>query len=209
MQRVIAYVDGFNLYFGLRSQGLRGALWLDIPSLMSRFLAPGQSLVATKYFTSHLSGPPDKARRQSVYLEALASRPGVELFFGQYQTEQIRCRACGERWPVNREKMTDVNIAVELMKDAMRDRLDIAFLVSADSDLAGPVAAFRELWPAKRILAIFPPGRGSIVLERLANGKRRIRRNLVLASQMPDEVIGPDGYAKHRPPAWRSDGQGR
>ena len=99
--------------------------------------------------------------------------------------------------------------AVELMKDAMRDRLDIAFLVSADSDLAGPVAAFRELWPAKRILAIFPPGRGSIVLERLANGKRRIRRNLVLASQMPDEVIGPDGYAKHRPPAWRSDGQGR
>lgn len=31
--------------------------------------------------------------------------------------------------------MTDVNIAVEMMRDAFQDRFDAALLISADSDL--------------------------------------------------------------------------
>lgn len=144
-ERVIAYVDGFNLYFGLKSQRLERAYWLDIPGLLARFLGPGQRLLETKYFTSRISGPPDKAKRQTTYLEALATLPGVAMFFGHYQADARRCRKCGETWHENREKMTDVQIAVELLKDAMADRLDVAFIVSADSDLVPPIRAFREL----------------------------------------------------------------
>ena len=33
MSRVILYVDGFNLYFGLRSKGWRKYYWLDLVHL--------------------------------------------------------------------------------------------------------------------------------------------------------------------------------
>lgn len=202
-ERVVAYVDGFNLYFGLRQIGLKSGLWLDIPKLMQEYLLPGQTLVATKYFTSRITGPPDKAKRQSVYLEALATRPQISMYFGQYQSNLQSCRKCGHARFDNREKMTDVNIAVELLKDAMMDRLDLAYLVSADSDLSAPIQAFRELWPSKRIITVFPPGRGSVQLVSMAHAKRRIRKSVVMACQMPDCVPGPDGHPKNRPDSWR------
>ena len=40
--------------------------------------------------------------------------------------------------------MTDVNMAVELLSDAQDDEYDVAILVSADSDLAGPIEAVRS-----------------------------------------------------------------
>ncbi len=69
--RVIAYVDGFNLYHGLREKGWRWAYWLNIPILAHLFLKLKQSLVQTKYFTSIVSDPPDKHVRQATFLEAL------------------------------------------------------------------------------------------------------------------------------------------
>ncbi len=204
IQRVIAYVDGFNLYFGMKSQGLRAGYWLDIPRLLVKYLMPGQQLVGTKYFTSRVAGSPEKARRQNVYLEALATRPGLSMHYGQYRAQRRRCGACGAEWTVPQEKMTDVNIATELLKDAFADRVDLALLASADSDLSGPIRAYRELWPSKRILALFPPGRGSVEIEALVHGKRRIRAAAVLECQMPDAVVGPDGHVKHRPSEWKS-----
>ena len=34
VERVIAYVDGFNLYFGLKSKGWQRYYWLDVPALV-------------------------------------------------------------------------------------------------------------------------------------------------------------------------------
>jgi hypothetical protein len=50
---------------------------------------------------------------------------------------------------VGNETMTDVNIAVELMQDAFHNNFDTALLVSADSDLVGPVVAVQKLLPQK------------------------------------------------------------
>lgn len=33
MNRVIAYIDGFNLYFGLKSKGFKKYYWLDLSAL--------------------------------------------------------------------------------------------------------------------------------------------------------------------------------
>jgi hypothetical protein len=41
MLRVIAYIDGFNLYFGLTSQGWERFLWLDVQALSRNLLKPG------------------------------------------------------------------------------------------------------------------------------------------------------------------------
>ena len=49
MERVIAYIDGFNLYYGISDKGWRRYLWLDLAALTRSLLVPGQQLAATKY----------------------------------------------------------------------------------------------------------------------------------------------------------------
>ncbi len=59
-RRVIAYIDGFNLYFGLKTQRWRRYYWIDLQLLARNLLKPDQELVFTKYFTSRVSLPPDE-----------------------------------------------------------------------------------------------------------------------------------------------------
>ena len=54
--RVIVYVDGFNLYFGLKAKGWKNFYWLNIQALARSILKPDQVLMTTKYFTSRVKG---------------------------------------------------------------------------------------------------------------------------------------------------------
>ena len=139
-----AYVDGFNLYYGLRSKGWRRYYWLDVRRLAENLLRPGQSLVAVRYFTARIRPQPDdpgKPVRQDTYLQALATLPDLHIHYGYYLAKDRRCSQCGADLQIYEEKMTDVNMAVEMLGDAQDDAFDTAILVSADSDLAGPVYA--------------------------------------------------------------------
>lgn len=99
--------------------------------------------------------------------------------------------------------MTDVNIAVELMKDAYDDAFDTALLLSAASDLTAPAKAIREQYPAKRAIIVFPPERRSAKLESIANGKYLLSEQALRKSQFPEAVTKPNGYALYRPPDWK------
>ena len=138
MERVIVYVDGFNLYFGIKSRDWQRYYWLNVQLLGQNFLKPNQQLIYTKYFTSRVASMPDdpeKHKRQGVYLEALGTLPDFHIFYGHYLAKEIYCRKCSSSWVTHEEKMTDVNISVELMVDAFQDKFDTAFLISGDSDL--------------------------------------------------------------------------
>jgi len=205
-ERVIAYVDGFNLYYGLREQGWRRFYWLNIRRLIEGLLKSNQQLISTKYFTSLVSptpSDPDKNRRQVAYLDALRTIPDFRIIYGHYLHNMQKCRKCGATWIVPEEKMTDVNIATELMVDAFQDSLDTAIVVSADSDLSGPIEAVRRLFPAKRVVVFFPPGRSSKRLMQVAHGFVKIPRNKLAQSQFPEQVKAPAGVVIHRPPTWR------
>lgn len=203
MERVIAYVDGFNLYFGLRSKGWYRYYWLDIRLLAQNLMKPNQRLVLTKYFTARISGPPDKEERQSTYIEALETLSDFEIFYGKYQLNPRQCPRCGLQDEVPNEKMTDVNIAVEILKDAYQDRFDVALLISADADLVPPVKTVRELFRQKRVVIACPPGRYSITLADSANESFIIGRAKIAKSLLPEEIHKPDGYVLRRPPLWR------
>ncbi len=58
MKRVIVYIDGFNLYYGLRSKGWKHFYWLNLQKVARHLLKPNQTLVATKYFTAKVGFPP-------------------------------------------------------------------------------------------------------------------------------------------------------
>ena len=70
-KRVIAYIDGFNLYYGLKTSAWQRFLWLDLPALAHSLIRDDQVLTKTKYFTSRIVSPEGKKKRQSTYLEAL------------------------------------------------------------------------------------------------------------------------------------------
>mgnify|MGYP001116313016 CR=1 FL=1 len=178
-ERVMVYIDGFNLYYGMRSKRWQRYYWLNVHWLAQHLLKPGQSLIRTKYFTSRVSSTPrdpNKSDRQNAYLEALGTLADVEIFYGHYLEKTVTCFTCGAQWSLPEEKMTDVNIAVEIMVDAFQDRWDTALLISGDSDLTAPIMTIRHSFHAKRVVVAFPPGRHSVQLQKSAHAYFTIGR---------------------------------
>jgi uncharacterized LabA/DUF88 family protein len=202
MLRVITYIDGFNLYFGLKSQNWERFLWLNVQAVSRNLLKTDQSLAHTKYFTSRVSLPPDKAKRQSTYIDAIQALADTSVYFGKYQTNPHTCRKCGHVYNAHSEKMTDVNIAVELLQDAFRDAFDSAILISADSDLIAPIEAVKKLFPTKRVIVACPPGRFSQSLCNASSAFLKIGHGVIAKSQFPDEVRTSTGFILRRPASW-------
>lgn len=212
--RVVCYVDGFNLYFGMKAARLKRFYWLNIQELASRLTKPGQQLIGTKYFTSRISGalpsnPPNvaqkknaKLRRQTTFLEALATIDGLEIFEGHFLEKDVTCRLCRATFRQPEEKMTDVNIATELLTDAFLDRFDTAILISGDSDLVPPVSMVRKHFPAKKIIVAFPPKRFSNRLAQASTAHFKIFDKVLRDSQLPNTVTRPDGFVLARPTEW-------
>ena len=202
-ERVVAYIDGFNLYFGLKSAGWKRFYWINLQLLAQNLLKPGQDLVFTKYFTSRVSYPAEKERRQSTFLEALETLNDFRIYYGHYQSDPQRCRKCGHKVWIPNEKMTDVNIAVEMLSDAYQNLFDVALVISADSDLSPPVLAIKNLFPEKRVVIAFPPQRHSAQLQRLAHGFIQIGRASIARSAFPAKVPKADGFILRRPTEWK------
>ncbi len=205
-ERVIAYIDGFNLYFGLKSKVWRRYYWLNLQALMQNLIKPYQDLMRTKYFTARISKPHDKQKRQTTYIEALNTLSDFEIFFGKYQLNPRNCKKCNYSEEVPSEKMTDVNIAVELMSDAFLNHYDVAYLLSADSDLVPVITRIRSLFPEKKIVVAFPPERHSKNLENRARFSFTIGRAALAKSLFPMEVKKADGYVLRCPDLWINKG---
>ena len=202
MKRTIVYVDGFNLYFGLKAKGWARYFWLNLQLLAQNLLKHDQQLALTKYFTSRVSLPPDKMKRQQTFIEALETLPDFKIYYGKYQANSVNCYRCGNVISKPNEKMTDVNIAVEMLADAFLDKYDTAILISADSDLSAPIKTVRSLFPQKEIVVAFPPERYSFELTKLANGYFTIGRKNLAKSVFPDVVTKANGYQLHKPATW-------
>ena len=203
MERVIAYIDGFNLYHGLRQKGWKWFYWLNIQALVKNILKSYQILVKTKYFTSVVNTPVDKHDRQITFLEALQTLSDFQLYYGHFLSHPNKCSNCGHVYHAYHEKMTDVNIAVEMMADTFQDHLDTALLLSADSDLVGPIKTIKELYSQKRIVVVFPPARHSKALSKIADGCYFLGRDKLSKSLFPDKIVKADGFVLERPKKWR------
>lgn len=200
-ERIIVYVDGFNLYFGLVEAGFVNYKWLNINNLVNSLLQPNQVLIEIKYFTSRVSNNPDKQKRQTTYIEALET-VGIKIYYGHYQSDTINCRQCGKIWPTYHEKMTDVNIATQILIDAYQDRYDMAMLISGDSDLVPPIKAVHELFRNKRVFVAFPPKRHNSSVALVARGSIIIGRKKLVDSQFDNEVPKRDGFILRKPKEW-------
>jgi uncharacterized LabA/DUF88 family protein len=202
-ERVIVYIDGFNLYFGLRDKGWKKYYWLNLKKLALSLLNKNQELVQTKYFTAKIKKPNAKRKRQEAFLSALGTLTDFSIHWGRYQAHEAMCKNCGYQYIQSNEKRTDVNIATHMLVDAFQGNFDTAILVSADSDLTLPIVEIRRLFPKKYIKVAFPPARASHDLERVAPTCFRIYENKLRKSLFPDKITLASGYTIVRPGHWK------
>src|SRR5580692_2366571 len=138
--RVIAYIDGMNFYEASKNQPWYPAGWCNWAETI-RAYCPGD-VVSVRYFTSlYIGGDRKRARRQELHLLAMEQEAKAELVYGSGRWRQSRCPKCDAQWRRVAEKMTDVNIAVRLLEDAVDSLFDRAYLVSSDIDLVPAVHA--------------------------------------------------------------------
>jgi uncharacterized LabA/DUF88 family protein len=201
MKRVNFYIDGFNLYFGMADAGYNHCKWLDIEKLANTLKNSTQTLHKVKYFTSRINNNFQKQQRQNAYLNAL-STTSVEIIYGEFRTNWMNCKTCGNGWYDSKEKKTDVNIAVNLVLDAHRDDYDVAIIISGDSDLVPGILAVKEMYPAKEIRVAFPPTHQSNDLKKAADGSFTIGRQKLEISLLPEEITDKYGDKITRPISW-------
>lgn len=222
--RAIVYIDGFNLYFGLKSSTKnrknfkklpKKSYWLDLQSLSEK-LVRDNDLLLVKYFTARIKGNPTKQARQNSLIGALQNYcPKLSIFEGRYLFRQmfcskcrrissdIACSFCGHVNNIPEEKKSDVNIATQMLRDAYENNFDIAYLVSGDSDLVPPIQIIRSMTPTKKVGVAFPPSRGgSKELENVADFSFHISHSAIKNSLLPDVIIKPDGSKLTIPQEW-------
>src|SRR2546426_11492099 len=99
MLRVVVYIDGFNLYHGMRAEFGRTYHWLDLGALGQALLRGDQQLELVRYFTARVRDHEPSRIRQLTYLEALGAHcANLEIFEGRFQRKIRTCRACSDRW---------------------------------------------------------------------------------------------------------------
>lgn len=217
MKRTVAYIDGYNLFYGL----LKGTSykWLDPTRLVSALLRDDHELVSVKYFTSPVKTYPHDTSaldRQKIYIQALTTLPNVEVIQGFYRKDAVlmpvheeECKTC----PIAKngfvkvvkleEKRTDVNIASSMLLDAFNNNADAFVLVSGDTDFIAPVNIIRKDF--KKTVIVFNPRETKSWLKDYASYYRDIPRNLPAECQLPDTIpYGKRGDRfVHCPDAWR------
>ena len=195
-KKTIFYIDGLNVYQGLKQLQLRRYYWLDYMKLATALLSPNEKLEKIKYFTSIAikAHHPDRHQRQLNYISALKTlnKDKFKIIFGKHHLNYKYCRNCGHRTLDFKEKRTDVSMASEIFRDAHSKNVDIIKLISADSDYIPILRTILDLFPNIEIEILFSPGRKSEGMKRHCHRYRDIFELLLNQCQFPNVVTSID-----------------
>lgn len=211
--RVNVYVDGLNLYFGIRYQLRRpDLLWIDLVGVIKDQVHPPNILNRIKYFNTTPSDNSRKTARHRKWLKILDSLSfPVESYEGRYTFPQwecswckkpLICKSCDVSFSKPIEKRTDVNIAVHLICDAFADDYDAAYIISRDADIIPALQALQRTHNNKEIIVIFPPGHPLHEIKQYCSETRHLRTRHFIPHQLNDPFETPDGLKLYKPKKW-------
>ncbi len=206
--KTTVYIDGFNLYYG----ALRGTSykWLD-PMALCRVMIPTNQVTKIKYFTARVSprpSDPDQPNRQNIYLRALRTIPGLEIYFGHFLSHVVSMPLANPgpgqspfvKVIKTEEKGSDVNLATQLLVDAWSGAFDCAVIISGDSDLKSPVQVTMDRFH-KAVGILNPQKIECKELHAIARFYKHIRPSAIQSSQFPAMLT--DGIGNfNKPPSW-------
>lgn len=188
--RGAVYYDGFNMYHAVDDLGQPYLKWCNLRTL-GELIARGHATTIERavFCTAYFPGDHGKRVRHEAYVNAL-KLVGVETRFGHTTTEPMECKSCGHKWRQPREKETDINLSLALFEDAIDDVFDVAFLVTADTDQAATVSAFKRRFQNKRVINVIPPGREpSKHLADLCHGRVKLKERHLDECALPAIVM--------------------
>ena len=210
VQRVGVYIDGNNLFYGaLKRDERRKYRWLN-PELLVREVCDNyfkNNLVHVqfiKFYTarvSNRSGNLDAPRNQQLYFNALKTIKNLEIILGNFQVhEKILPIAPLEYKPNGKpklqsvlsteEKGSDVNLGVHLVYDACMDNIDVAIVITNDTDLAEPIKLVADNL-GKTVINLCPHKSVAFSFKKIKNVKHyKIETAHLAKSQFPDSVKG-------------------
>jgi uncharacterized LabA/DUF88 family protein len=205
-KQAVFLIDGFNLYHSLVNPKFGTRLvkykWLDLTKLCNFFLQSQESLKDIYYFTALCSWDTDKSDRHKTYIHA-NENSGVKVVRGKFKEVTKRCRSCKQLFKTHEEKRTDVNIGINLVKLAFQDEFDVAYVLSADSDLVPAVEEVKSLFPQKVITVIIPFGNCANEMKAVCHYGRQIKEVHLQSSQFAMDVSLNDGSIISCPQEWR------
>jgi uncharacterized LabA/DUF88 family protein len=172
--RTTIYVDGFNLY-NRRLKNKPKYKWLNLKKLADEILDPQFVVQRVNYYTANVSGKidPEAPARQRKYFLALKTVPEIQIFKGSFSFKERwaalvvppSAKPVNYVWPQNlpelvrihtaEEKGSDVNLASHLVRDALTDQIDAAFVITNDTDLIEPMRIAKE--EAGKIVGLLSP----------------------------------------------------
>ena len=196
-QRVICFIDGFNLYHSILRLKAPHLKWVNYWSLASIFIRPkSQKLIDVFYFSAYATWLPEAQKRHVQYVKALATT-GVKSVMGKFKPKDKKCPKCAHKWCGHEEKETDVNIALMMLDLAHKDQYDHAFLISNDSDLAPAIRMVRANFPKKLITTIAPPlsihSNELIQVSPMSSERIKIKVEYLNRCLLPETIYDADG----------------
>ena len=208
MSRVIVFIDGFNVYHALNDvnkQGLspyRKYKWLNYCELSKLFLSASDVITDIYYFSAIFHLDPEKAKRHWLYINVLRDT-GVKYVLGRFTPETNICPLCKKVFQVLKEKRTNVNIAVHMVKLAYEDAYDKAILLSGDSDLIPAIEVIRNSRPQIRIEIVIPIGRSGKALSHAVYKTHFMNEDHLVKRQLPDPYVLKNGVVIDCPTTWK------
>jgi uncharacterized LabA/DUF88 family protein len=180
--RVLAIIDGLNLFHGLESQQA-GSGFIDVAGLVRRLInRDRETLVGIEYYSSlatHLSEPRQIAQ---MTIHNSAERAGVNVALGSFKQLTLVCEKCHVRTHKYVEKQTDVSLALALVSGAYENTYDKVLLFSADTDLMPAIKLVKTKFPEKEVKLVSTVGYLRPVhatMGRLCDGQIRLTPELI------------------------------
>jgi len=209
MNRVIALVDGFNLYHSIKDiQRDVGVClkWLDIYSLCKSYthlVIRNANLEQVHYFTAfatHLNDR-DAINRHKDYITCL-EETGVLVEYGRFKPKDINCPNCKTSFIRHEEKETDVRIATKICHLLACDMCEAILLMTGDTDLTPSIEHANQCFLGKVLRFAFPYRRANDELRQIAPGSFKMNWKNYANHQLPDPFPLSSGAWISKPSTW-------
>ena len=213
-KRSIIYIDGFNFYYGMLTD--RPDLkWINYQRL-AELLRPDDDIVHVRLFTAMVDKKkavsPKRDRQQRLWA-ALKAQPKITLTEGKFAERQRTCLVptClnpERKFTALEEKQTDVNIALQLVRDVQTLVPDIVVIISGDVDLLPALDVAMKIDKKVRPVVYIPVHEETLKYRRkdefmnYAPAVKPIPEKYLRQAQFPPHVPLPNGNVVERPPEW-------
>lgn len=203
MSKAGFYIDGFNMYGAICQTRQNHLKWLSYAKLAA-LIAPTRTIHQIVFFTAIRGARADQDSRHEAYISALEEE-GVTVVRGRFKDATRKCKVCNREYTAREEKETDVNLGAQLVYDVLTEAIDVAYVCTTDSDLAGAVRLALTAKPGMKIVNVHmkPRAHCKEILGLRDDGfdvsKQGVSVHMLSRCLLPGRILRRDGSEIVRP----------